>query len=524
MSVDGSPRATRVMMLWWPDWTVHAAESAADPLILTARGKVVACSRSARGLGVDPGQRVREAQLRCPEATVLPHDPEREVQEFAPVLRAIETVVPGVHVVRPGLAAVRAQGARRFYGSEHLAAQALLHGVQDRVGGLPAGTIRVAVADGLFAAEHIAYTTTSQSPLAIVRPGDQQRFLERLPVDALSGHLEESSRMPMLLRRMGVRHLNDLARMRRPDVHARFGADGLRAHQLACGEDADRLQPQPAPRDHGVRIDLAEGTVRADHVLTQCADQVAALVEALTGQSLVCHEVRLSVTVGNAETYSRRWRHPRHFDTADLLDRLSWQLRDLAGGDGHEMTRVCLEPTEVASAASEAIGLWGERPEDRVRQALAGLQKTLGPSGVLSATVAGGRLLEERRVLRPWGDALPTRRERRLDQPWPGALPGPAPATVFTDRRPVDVLTSGRQPVGVGARGEIHGLPAWLRLHTESRSERRITAWAGPWPVHQRWWHASGARVDRLQLVDEHDQAWLVLTDDRGWRAEALYD
>ncbi len=526
MSAAATPHATRVMVLWWPGWAVHATESAADPLILTARGKVVACSESARELGVAPGQRVREAQLRCPEAAVLPHDPGHEAQAFAPVLRAIETVVPGVHVIRPGLAAVRAHGARRFYGSEHLAAQALLHGVQDRAEDAPLlpGTVRVAVADGLFAAEHIAYTTTPDSPLAIARTGDERRFLDRLPVEALSGHLDESSRMPMLLRRMGVRRLGDLSCMRRADVHARFSDEGLRAHRLACGEDADPLRPRSAPQDFGVRVDLADGTVRADHVLAQCSDEVADFVAALTRQSLVCHEVLVSITVGSGQICSRHWRHPQHFDTADLLDRLSWQLRDLAGAGGREVTRIHLEPTEVASAASEAIGLWGDRPEDRVRQALAGLQKTLGPSGVLAATVAGGRLLDERRVLRPWGDALPSSRERRVDQPWPGALPGPAPATVFAGPRPVDVLTSARAPIEIDARGEIHEDPVWLRLPDEGRRERRITAWAGPWPVHQRWWRASGRRVDRLQLVDECDQAWLVLADDRGWRVEARYD
>lgn len=512
--------ATRVMMLWCPGWPVRAAACDADPLILVARGKVVACSDSAGEQGVSPGQRIREAQLRCPEATVRPHDPLQEERAFASVLRAIESVVPGVHPVRPGLAAVRAQGARRFYGSEHLAAQALLHRVHDHTG----TDARVAVADGLFAAEHAAYTTSAESPLAMIHPGDSKVFLDRLPVEVLTDQLSESTRMPMLLRRMGIRHLADLARLRRAEVHSRFGSDGLRAHRLSCGEDVEMFRPRQAPQDLSVRVDLEEGAIIAEHVLAQCAEQIAEFVQALTRQSLVCHEIQLTVTTFAGATHTRRWRHPWHFETTDLLDRLSWQLRDVEGSGSDGVAQVCLEPTEIASAAGGAVSLWGDRPDDRVKQALAGLQKALGHRGVLASAVAGGRLLDERRVLRPWGDALPSPRERRLDQPWPGTLPGPPPATVFTDPAPVEVLTAAEQPAYVTPRGEVSGAPALLRIPGGIGRGGRITAWAGPWPVQQRWWRAPSSRLDRLQLVDERHQAWLVLSEAGHWRAEARYD
>jgi protein ImuB len=52
-----------------------------------------------------------------------------------------------------------------------------------------------------------------------------------------------------------------------------------------------------------------------------------------------------------------------------------------------------------------------------------------------------------------------------------------------------------------------------------------VTAWAGPWPVDERWWDARAARhLNRFQLIDETGCAWLLLQEGERWLAEARYD
>jgi protein ImuB len=70
-----------------------------------------------------------------------------------------------------------------------------------------------------------------------------------------------------------------------------------------------------------------------------------------------------------------------------------------------------------------------------------------------------------------------------------------------------------------------------LTMHPErfspapGRALARVTAWAGPWPVEERWWDPDAARsVHRLQLVDESGGAWLVLLENGEWMLEARYD
>jgi protein ImuB len=52
-----------------------------------------------------------------------------------------------------------------------------------------------------------------------------------------------------------------------------------------------------------------------------------------------------------------------------------------------------------------------------------------------------------------------------------------------------------------------------------------VTAWAGPWPVAERWWDPRAARRRaRFQLVTEDGAAWLVAVQNGRWLIEARYD
>ena len=54
----------------------------------------------------------------------------------------------------------------------------------------------------------------------------------------------------------------------------------------------------------------------------------------------------------------------------------------------------------------------------------------------------------------------------------------------------------------------------------------RLTGWAGPWPVDERWWTAQATVVARAQvrLDGENARALLLVFDSGVWRAEGIYD
>jgi protein ImuB len=79
-------------------------------------------------------------------------------------------------------------------------------------------------------------------------------------------------------------------------------------------------------------------------------------------------------------------------------------------------------------------------------------------------------------------------------------------------------------PVGVTGRGLATGEPARIRAAGAGRWID-VDAWAGPWPVEERWWDADGGeRRARLQVVDADGVARLLALTGGSWHQLAVYD
>jgi protein ImuB len=61
------------------------------------------------------------------------------------------------------------------------------------------------------------------------------------------------------------------------------------------------------------------------------------------------------------------------------------------------------------------------------------------------------------------------------------------------------------------------------RLSVDGGPWEQVVAWAGPWPVTERWWSIR-RRTARLQLVTADGVARLLRTERGQWWVEALYD
>ena len=52
-----------------------------------------------------------------------------------------------------------------------------------------------------------------------------------------------------------------------------------------------------------------------------------------------------------------------------------------------------------------------------------------------------------------------------------------------------------------------------------------VVAWAGPWPLDERWWRPSARRRQaRFQLVLNDGSAHLCVLEAGRWQREATYD
>jgi protein ImuB len=546
----------RSMVLWIPDWPVvavrrdratpdvvapalidveseddgdaEAVEAAASvplvaedpPIAVVEKNLVVACSTSARAEGVRRGQRRRDAQAQCPRLEIVSADAARDHRVFSPLVTAIEQLAPNVQVIRPGLCALRARGPARYYGGESAAAETLrtallAQGIADA---------RVGVADGPFTAEQAARAATrADEPVRVVPSGRAADFLAPLPlaalVDAAAASGSVAGDLTNLLARLGVHTLGAFAAFDVDRVRERLGERGVHLQSLAAGSDSRPVEPRvPPPELHrevvfDPPVEVAEQAAFGMRVASE------EFIARLDAERLVCTELRVELRGDRGEHSERVWLHPGTFDAAAVVDRVRWQLaeeQDFRSG----VTRVRIAPEAVDDAAHHVTGLFGAGEREKVHHALSRVQAILGHRGVVTPVVGGGRWLEERQVLVPWGDRAATARDP--SRPWPGSLPAPLPTTVYAKPRPAEVRDARGERVSVDARGVLSAPPADVAVEG---ARRGVVSWAGPWPVVEREWDAARRRVaHRFQVVDAAQDAWLLVHEDAGWCAEAKYD
>lgn len=503
------------MLVWCPDWPVVAAEilggvPAAGPVAVLHANRVVASSPAARAEGVRRGLRKRDAQSRCPQLTVVEHDPARDMRAFEPVVCAVEELVAGVAVIRPGVCAFAARGPVRYFGSEEVAAERIV----EQIGIECAVEAQIGVADGTFAALLAARAGK------LIAPGETATFLADLPVSTL-----DRPRLTDLLWRLGIRTLGQFAALPASDVLARFGLDAALAHRLAGGRDDRPLGPRRPPPDLEVAERFDEPIVRVDMAAFAARALAERLHEKLSGYGLACTRLAIAAITAEGQELERQWHHDGILTAQAIADRTRWQLegwlttKRLACG----LTGLRLIPEGVLAQAGLQPGLWGEAGAERERahRALHRVQGMLGPSGVLTAVLGGGRDSQLQATLVPWGDA---RAPTLPAGAWPGRLPPPSPAVVPPEPKPVRVLAAdGVTPIGVTARLELNARPGFVVI---GPSTSEIVAWAGPWPVDERWWVESArpTRLIRLQAELAGGRAVLLTLAAGEWSIPADFD
>jgi protein ImuB len=512
--------SVRLLVVWCPDWPVVAAASVAGlparvPMAVVAANRVVACSAVARADGVKRGMRRREAQGRCPELAVFADDPARDARLFEPVAAAVEELAVGVEVVRSGVVAVPAQGPVGYFGGAEAAAERLVDQVAVKTG----VECQVGVADGLFAA-----TLAARRGL-LVPSGETAEFLAPLGIHEL-----DRPELVDLLRRLGVRTLGAFAAIPERDVASRFGAAAVLAHRLAGGQEERPAARRRPPPELAVREQLDPPVDRVDSAAFAGRTMAERLHAGLAAHGFACTRLAIHAITEHGEELVRVWRCAEPLTPSGIADRVRWQLegwlrRGESGGPSAGISTLCLEPVEVVEGHGLQLDLWRGDSEstERAGRALVHVQGLIGPEGVLTPVLGGGRGPADRVRLVPWGDERTPSTDP--DQPWPGRLPKPSPTTVFTRTVAATVLDESGADIRVTDRFEPTGKPRRVVVNGRARD---VLAWAGPWPADERWWEPEQARRrSRLQVIvtdDQRQYAFLLVHENQRWSVEGWYD
>ena len=328
-----------------------------------------------------------------------------------------------------------------------------------------------------------------------------------------------------LLRRLGLRTLGDLAALPADDVASRFGAAGETVHRLARGLGSRPLAVRPPAEDLSVAQEFDPPEPLAEPVVFAAKALAERMHQGLADRGLTCVRVQVRAACADGRKSRRLWRHDGLLSAAALADRVRWQLdgwrpADTDAADGG-IAVLRLVPDQVVHATGHQLALWGETVvSDRVARAAMRVQAMLGHEAVLRPALGGGRDVAEQVNDVPFGE----KREPRLavGPPWPGRIMGAAPGVVYPFAREADVTDDAGDAVTVTGRCVLSAAPAWLAADGEP--PLRITGWAGPWPLSERWWDLAAARRRaRFQLLTGDGRAWLAAVQGSRWLIEAGY-
>lgn len=546
----------RLAVAWCPHWPVVAADAGAEEAVAVLHAsRVVARSRVAGDGGVQVGMRRREAQSRCPGVRLETRHPEREARAFERVVHSVATLVPRLECTEPGTLAFLARGPARYFGGDPAMAALVGRHAAAAIGDALAavgGVVGVGVADGRFAATVAArfaagalgVTTPGVTSLGnlgrgepVVVPAGSEAtaaFLAPLPVRVLADAAGVDPGFVGLLQRLGLSRLGMLAQLPAADVADRFGPLGAFAHRLATGGD-DRLPgATDPPQGRGVQRVFEEPVHHSDALVFVARQMATELVEGLEG--LVCTRLAVTAETEHGERSERVWYRADGLGASAVVERVRWQIDAWARDDvltaGVVLLR--LDPVEVRPDDGTQITLWGGRTDadDRAARAVARLTALAGEQQVLVPEAVGGRQPNDRygwvpAALTDLADRAGRDHPAQVQAPWPGSLPSPSPAVVHPVPLPVEVLDRAGRPVAVNGRGVVSAPPARLRLTHDSRPqhvEQPIVAWAGPWPIDERWWdHRRARRMARFQVLTETGMLLLLGLERGSWSVWAEY-
>ena len=467
--------------MWYPDWPLRRPDTPPDRSTQAVGddNRVLARNQLAVDAGILNGMRRREAEAVCPDVITFDADPTGEAVRFEPVAQTIESMVPRIEMVIPGLVLVPIAGAIRFYGGEadlveHLAKEL------DRVNG---PGFRIGVADGPFLAQKAAHLASPEDPVVIIT--DTWSFLSGLDIAALG-----REELAETFRWLGITTLGELAQLPRAAIVSRFGQEGLRAHRLAVGEHGV-LSPRDLPADLAVDQTFSPPLDNLDQVAFLARSMAHQLLGEMRGAGAAPHRVEVTVVAADGEERIRVWRNKDPFDEETLTERVKWQLRAWLDVKRHHsgpgirggVARLRLAPADISSDGRQLALHEDARTAAESHRALIQTQAIVGDDAVLKAQRQGGRDPSEQVQWYRWGEDAPTPK-RDPEAPWPGRVPSPSPTLVPPEPYPLEV------------EWDV-GIPVKVRLGSRWVP---VLSWAGPWRKVGRWWDGEG-NSDRYQLV-----------------------
>ena len=208
------------------------------PLIVGGgvRGVVTTCCYIARMSGVRSAMPMFRARKLCPEAVILKPDFAKYRAESGRIMAMLRDMTPLVQPLSLDEAWMDLSGTERLHEATPALSLAKLQAEIEQDVGI---TVSIGLAANKFLAK-IASDLDKPRGFAVIGAEEAESFLAPRPVGTLPG---VGPAFVKTLESDGYRTIGDLARAEPRKLADRYGAHGLRLHQLAHGLDARAVDP-----------------------------------------------------------------------------------------------------------------------------------------------------------------------------------------------------------------------------------------------------------------------------------------
>jgi nucleotidyltransferase/DNA polymerase involved in DNA repair len=325
---------------------------------------VVAASEEALPFGVVPGMALRQAEHLCPQATILPPDPESSTQLRELISSALYDLAPTVEVRVEGVAWLDVSGVVRAGESIRESRRRL----RAAIGREP----RLGLAPGPFSARLAAVRAR---PGRLVLVDEARAFLAPLSSHELPLDAEQLERLDLL----GLRTLGAVAAIGPRELESQLGREGRHAVLLARGLEPDQLTPWRPPlfssahRQFEPPVEDREALLFVARAL--CGDLAGEL--GLRGAGAKSIRVRLLFEAGSPEHRESVVRHPLS-SAAELFGLIGSWIKEWQ--PHAPITELCIELPVLEAAGRRQLRLWagGDGNSEEVTAALERLQERWG--------------------------------------------------------------------------------------------------------------------------------------------------
>ena len=281
-----------------------------------SRGVVAAANYVARKFGVHSAMPAVTAQRLCPTAIFLPSRIDHYAQVSEQIRAIFHEYTPLVEPLSLDEAFLDVAGSERLFGPAVEIGRAIKQAIRQRLQLVAS----VGVAPNKFLAK-IASDLGKPDGFVVVEPGQEQPFLDPLPVGCLWGVGKVTGGV---FARLGVQRIGQLRQMPAEVLRQHLGQAGDHLWNLAHGIDSRRVVPEHAAKsishETTFATDITElGVVRA--WILELSEQVG---WRLRRHGLTARTVHLKVRYPNFHTITRAQKLAQATDATQVI----WQTAD----------------------------------------------------------------------------------------------------------------------------------------------------------------------------------------------------